>query len=101
LATTKEPRKGGKVKEKSVHYPGFIEYHPETGKYGGFLLDLPVFVAGRVSFDEAKKALEEGAKLYLAYLESEGKPVPEPGSNPTLYLDEDIEAQLTPVSISL
>lgn len=88
------------MKEKGVHYPGFIEYHPETGKYGGFLLDLPVFVAGKTSTQEAKKALEEGAKLYLAYLESEGKPAPEPGSK-TPHFDEEVAAWLTPVSVSI
>ena len=89
------------VKERSVSYPAFVEYHPETGKYGGFALDLPIHVAGKASFEEAKEALEEGARVYLAYLEAEGKPAPEPGSCPPLDLDDEIKAWLTPVLISV
>ncbi len=87
------------MKER-LRYPAFVEYDPKTGKYGGFVADLPVFVAGKASLEEAKEALAEGVTLYLAYLESEGKPAlpaPEPGSHPLPDLEEEIKAQLTPV----
>jgi predicted RNase H-like HicB family nuclease len=78
----------------------FIEYNPESGTYGGFCASLPVFVAGKRSFEEAQRALEEGVALYLAYLEAEGRPLPEPGSAATLDLDEleeEVRVNLTPV----
>ncbi len=84
------------MKER-LRYPAFAEYDPKTGKYGGFVVDLPVYVAGKASLDEAKEALAEGVTLYLAYLESEGKPAPEPGSHSLPDLEEEIKVQLTPV----
>jgi predicted RNase H-like HicB family nuclease len=94
-------RKEGKVKYPGLKYPGFVEFYPETGKYGAFLLDLPVYVAGKGSFEEAKKALEEGAGVYLAYMKAEGKPIPEPGTNSSIAFEEEIATYLTPISIEV
>jgi len=87
------------TKRWDIAYPCFIEYDPETNTYGGFCVDVPVFVAGKASPEEAQKALEEGAAFYLAHLEVEGRPFPEPGSTPPLELDEEYKAYLTPVAI--
>ncbi len=81
-------------------YLCFVEHHPESGTYGGFCASLPVFVAGKRTFEEAQKALEEGVALYLAHLEAEGRPLPEPGYAvaPDLdELEEEVRAHLTPV----
>jgi predicted RNase H-like HicB family nuclease len=81
-------------------YLCFIEYEPKSATYGGFCLALPVFVAGKGSFEEAQRALEEGVALYLAYLEAEGHPLPDSGSTaaPDLgELEEEVRANLTPV----
>lgn len=83
-------------------YLCFIEYHPQSGTYGGFCATLPVFVAGKRNFDEAQKSLEEGVALYLAHLEAENRPLPEPDSTATLNLDEleeEVRVNLTPVRI--
>jgi predicted RNase H-like HicB family nuclease len=83
-------------------YLCFIEHHPESGTYGGFCATLPVFVAGKVSFEEAQAALEEGVALYLAYLEEEGHPLPGPSSGKAFdlgELEEEVRANLTPVRI--
>ncbi len=79
-------------------YLCFIERH-ESGTYGGFCASLPVFVAGKRTFEEAQKALEEGVALYLAHLEAEGRPLPEPSAvAPDLdELEEGVKARLTPV----
>ena len=89
--------------ESGNGYLCFIEYHPESGTYGGFCASLPVFVAGKHTFEEAQKALEEGVALYLAYLEGEGRSLPEPGSAaPDLdELEEGVRANLTPVWIGV
>jgi predicted RNase H-like HicB family nuclease len=87
--------------DRNDGYPCFIEYEPKSGTYGGFCVSLPVFVAGKASFEEAQAALEEGVALYLAYLEEEGYPLPEPGSgtfDPD-ELEEEVRANLTPVRI--
>jgi len=63
-----------------VRYPCYVEYDPETGAYGGFCADLPVYVAGKPTFEEAKKALEDGVAYYLAHLEVEGRPFPKPST---------------------
>jgi len=85
---------------KSGHYLCFIEYEPKSGTYGGFCGSLPVFVAGKRTFEEAQRALEEGVALYLAYLEAEGHPLPEPGPASVSDLDEleeEVRANLVPV----
>jgi predicted RNase H-like HicB family nuclease len=90
--------------ETDNRYLCFIERHPESGTYGGFCASLPVFVAGKGSFEEAQKSLEEGVALYLAYLEAEGRPLPEPGSTDTPDLDgleEEVRVNLTPVWVGV
>jgi antitoxin HicB len=83
------------VKSWNITYPCYIEYDPESNTYAGFCLDLPVFIAGKSSPEEAQRALEEGLAYYLAHLEVEGRPFPEPGSGP---LPEE-GAHLTPVAL--
>jgi hypothetical protein len=46
------------TKRWDIAYPCFIERDPETGTYGGFCVDVPVFVAGKASPEEAQRALE-------------------------------------------
>jgi predicted RNase H-like HicB family nuclease len=87
-------------------YLCFIEYHPESATYGGFCVSLPVFVAGKRSLEEAKRALEEGVALYLEHLKAEGRPIPEPGSDPTPDealdgFEEEVRVNLTPVRIGV
>jgi antitoxin HicB len=87
------------TKRWDIAYPCFIERDPETDTYGGFCVDVPVFVAGKASPEEAQRALEEGVAFYLAHLEVEGRAFPEPGSTPPPELDEEVKAYLTPVTI--
>jgi predicted RNase H-like HicB family nuclease len=87
--------------DRNNGYPCFIEYEPKSGTYGGFCVSLPVFVAGKASFEEAQAALEEGVALYLAYLEEEGHPLPEPGAFDLDELEEKVRANLTPVRIQV
>ena len=88
--------------DRNDGYPCFIEYEPKSSTYGGFCATLPVFVAGKRSYEEAQAALEEGVALYLAYLEEEGYSLPEPDSGKAFDLDEleeEVRANLTPVRI--
>lgn len=86
------------VRSWDVTYPCYIEHDPESGTYGGFCVDLPVFVAGKASVEEARKALEEGVAYYLAHLEVEERPFPRPGATPPPDLEEGRE-HLIPVEI--
>ena len=61
-------------------------------------MDLPVFVAGKASVEEARKALEEGVAYYLAHLEVEERPFPRPGATPPPDLEEERD-RLIPVEI--
>jgi len=91
------------VDKSTDAYLCFIEHDPKSGTYGGFCTSLPVFVAGKGSFEEAQKALEEGVALYLAYLEAEGRPLPEPGfaALDLDELEEEVRANLTPVRVGV
>ena len=80
ITDLKEREKGNMEKVWDVRYPCYVEYDPETGTYGGFCVDLPVYVAGKPTFEEAKKALEDGVAYYLAHLEVEGRPFPKPST---------------------
>ncbi len=76
-----EKGKEAMVKVWDVSYPCYVEYDPESQTYGGFCVDLPVFVTGKASAEEAKRALEDGVAYYLAHLEVEGRPFPNPSTD--------------------
>jgi hypothetical protein len=64
------------TKRWDIAYPCFIERDPETDTYGGFCVDVPVFVAGKASPEEAQRALEEGVAFLPGPLGGGGARLP-------------------------
>jgi len=66
------------VKEWDLLFPCYIEHDPDSDTYGGYCEGAPVYVGGKAHREEALRALQEALAFYLAHLEVEGRPLPEP-----------------------